>query len=160
MSQASLRAQIVSVLNTVDDIGLVYDRSRYANTWDKYLDKFKTTIDGTPQIRAWQVTYSALTANQAVLKRQVDRQYTFTITGYLRVRDTDAGDLFTPSETEFAALTEDVLNALDSDPVLHSAPNHLGYAGVTNFGYAQFGGVVCHIVEIDQPVREVFTVGS
>jgi len=150
MSQATLRQAIVSAVETVPNVGVVYDKHRYSNRMDSYLDLFKTTIDGTPQIRAWQVSYSNMESNSLAIRTATQRIYTFTITGYLGVDDS------ADTENTFADLTEAVCNALDNDSAIHAAQTHVDFAQVTTFGYIRFGDVLCHSAEIECRVREAF----
>lgn len=153
MSESAIRTAIYNAVNGVTDVGLVYDYERYSNEWGDFLDFFKTTIDTTAQIRGWMVGYRGIT--EATYKRftpasktGVTRIHRFQILGVMGIDDSEA------SEKTFAALGEDVCDALDADATLHGS-TYLGVSSaVMGFDPRPFAGVLVHAAAIVIDVTE------
>ena len=154
MSEATIRAAIYAAVNGVTNKGLVYDYERYSNEWGTFLDLFKTTISGTPQIRGWMVGYRGIleAGNNTFIpgKTATQRTHRFQILGVMAIDDS-AG-----SEKTFAALAEDVCDALDSAAALHVKGTFPQAIPVTmGFDPSPFAGVLVHAAAIVIDVTEI-----
>jgi len=104
MSEATIRAQIKTILEGVSGIGRVHDYERWAATWEKYLEFFKTTSD---VINGW--TVSRVRTPAACASGTHDRRsHHYKIRGYYGLKDEDA------TEVTFQALVEAVCTAFRS----------------------------------------------
>ena len=146
MTQATIRTAIFNSVDGVTDVGQVYDRLRFTNSYDVFQELFKANIGGIDQIRGWMIEYSGVTAERAFTCNDI-RRHTFLISGYNRVNDERA------SEKEFATLTEAVIDALDADTTVHDHTD-TAIAQVSAFEVRMFGNVACHYAEITQVVTE------
>ncbi len=153
MSESAIRTAIYNAVNGVSNVGKVYDYERYSNEWDTFLGFFKTTIGGTTQVRGWMVGYRGIreASKQQFLpgsKTGITRIHRFQVLGVMGIDDSEA------TEKTFAALAEDVCDALDGDGTLHSS-TYLGVPPVT-MGYdpAPFAGILVHAAAINVEVAE------
>ena len=150
MSESTIRTAIYNAVNGVSDVGLVYDYERHAKDWSAFLDLFKTTIGGTDQLRGWMVGYRGITEAQGdrfrPAAKRVTRKHRFQVLGVMGIDDPEA------TEKTFAALAEDVCDALDSDATIH------GYLGsspaILGFDPRPFAGVLVHAAAIVIDVTE------
>lgn len=149
MSEATIRTAIYNAVNGVTDIGLVYDYERHSNDWGAFLDFFKTTIDSTDQIRGWMIGYRGIAetdGSRFTTPKRITRKHRFNILGVMGIDDSEA------TEKTFAALAEDVCDALDSDATvngfMHTTPATLG------FDPRPFAGVLVHAAAIVIDVTE------
>ena len=149
MSQAAIRTAIYNAINGVASVGLVYDYERHATEWGDFLDLFKSTIGGTAQIRGWMVGYRGI---QSVENSRfsgvgrIARTHRFQVLGVMGIDDSEA------TEKTFAALAEDVADALDSDATvqgfMHTAPASFG------FDPSPFAGILVHAAAITIEITE------
>lgn len=135
--QAAQRAYLKATLEAVADIGRVHDRPRYGDAAEHWI----TTIDGVPQIRAWEigladggVTAERLTANHR------HRQRPWLIRGWVGLEDADDAATY----KLIADLAADIADAVDVDPTwggsaLHAPPTTVGEPVVVTIG----GGSLC-----------------
>lgn len=153
MSEAAARTAIYNAVNGVTNIGLVYDYERFAADWGAFLDLFRTTIGTTPQIRGWEVAYRGFTHGEPLdFSGQHIRAHRFNVMGYMGVDDANS------SEKTFAALAEDVADALDADGTLHSSTYYfVSDASIQIFEPRSFAGVLAHYAELQVTVEEVIT---
>ena len=149
MSEATIRTAIYNAVSGVTDIGLVYDYERHSNDWGDFLDFFKTTIGSTAQIRGWMIGYRGIpesSGGRFTTPSRITRKHRFNILGVMGIDDSEA------SEKTFAALAEDVCDALDSDAAvnafLHTTPATLG------FDPRPFAGILVHAAAIVIEVTE------
>jgi hypothetical protein len=150
MSEAVIRAAIKTAVEGVSNVGKVHDYERWASEWPAFLELFKTTIAGAPQIRGWEIGYRGFTAiRDPQFARAVLRQHLFEIHGYLGLDDSAA------TEKTFAALAEDVADALDASATLHgSAYRDCTPAAIERAETRAFGGVLCHFAQLTIAVTE------
>lgn len=134
-------------INTVSNVGAVHDRMRFNVAWDDYLDNFKVTIGGVPQIRGWQIGVTEISGAPQRFGA-VERTYRVEVLGILGIADGSN------TQATFVALTESVMDALEFR-------TDLGLAGVVDYSVGpvgarfderQFGSVFCHTVMLDVPV--------
>jgi hypothetical protein len=150
MSEATIRAAIYAAVNGVTNVGKVYDYERRVDTWDAFGDLFRTTIGSTVQIRGWMIGYRGIVNAEGSRfergSKRVARTHRFQILGVMGIDDSAA------SEKTFAALAEDVCDALDSDSTIHA---FMGARPVTlGFDPAPFAGVTVHAAAINIEITE------
>jgi hypothetical protein len=153
MSEATIRTAIYNAVKDLNNVGMVYDYERHATEWDQFLDLFKTTIGATDQVRGWMIGYRGITeANQMTFNISVnagtERVHRFNLLGIMGIDDA------AESEKTFAALAEDVCDALDSDTTLHSTGVHATPAAMI-FDPAPFSGILVHAARISIDVTEM-----
>lgn len=153
MSESAIRSAIYNAVNGVSNVGLVYDYERHANDWGAFLDFFKTTIGGTDQIRGWMVGYRGIREAKPQTfvpgKSGNERIHQFQILGVMGIDDSEA------TEKTFAALAEDVCDALDDAVALHAKGTFPNAAPVTmGFDPRPFAGILVHAVAIAIDVTE------
>lgn len=149
MSESAIRAAIYSAVSGVTDVGKVYDYERYSKEWGDFLDLFQTTIGGTSQIRGWMIGYRGIpesVGGRFTTPNRISRKHSFNILGVMGIDDSEE------SEKTFAALAEDVCDALDSDATINA------FAGVSlatlSFDPRPFAGVLVHAAVIVLEVTE------
>ena len=149
MSEATIRTAIYNAVAGVTDAGNVYDYERHTTDWSDFLDLFKTTIGTTDQIRGWMVGYRGIAGAEGGRfsgARRISRTHRFQILGIMGIDGSEA------SEKTFAALAEDVCDALDSDATVNgfmfTAPATLG------FDPSPFAGILVHAAAITIEVTE------
>jgi hypothetical protein len=149
MSEATIRTAIYNAVNGVTNVGKVYDYERHANEWGDFLDLFKTNISGTAQVRGWMVGYRGIPEAENItfgVEKRVTRRHRFQILGIMAIDDSAS------SEKTFAALAEDVCDALSSNATLQafdavSVP-------VLGFDPSPFAGILVHAAAITLEVTE------
>lgn len=154
MAEATIRARIKTVVQSVSNGGLVYDYERWASDWTTYLDLFKTTIDSAEVIRGWTITCQSFQPVEIATmgSQDVETTFIYKIRSYFGLDDENA------SEKTAIGIAEDVVEALNADNTLHgtaydaSGPHPL--AELTLFEPRFFGDVLCHYIEITCPVKE------
>lgn len=151
MSEATVRASIKTLLEGVTNIGLVYDLQPIATTWDVFLDRFKTTISSVDMIRAWTISCEAIerqpfTASGTRNTGNINI-YEYKIRGYTSL------NFATSTEKSFLVVALAVMDALDGGIVSGNVYN-ADLAQLTNYQPDMLGGVLCHVAEITQLVRE------
>ena len=139
---SDMLAQIKTILESVTNIGKVYDYERFSNNWSDYRVLFKTTIGTTDQIRAWTITRVS-TDQKRHLSDGVHRQtLTFTIHGYMGLDDANS------SEKTFQELVESVMDAIDAKPHLGGMAAGSDPSQLKFFDHRLFGDLLCHHAEI------------
>jgi hypothetical protein len=156
----TLPTDILTTLATlaqgVSGIGQVHSSQRFSGHWDAYLDLFKTTVAGTPQVRGLMLTFDEHQPIQGTEDAFGKVAWTFNVVGYLlmSVRDSDT------SEHTFFNLLHDLLRVF-------AAQSNLGLeaSGVRRFGIGTpgvrlaqirtFGPELCHYAELTLAVQVV-----
>lgn len=159
MSQATQRAALYTIVSGVADIGKVYNRERWALTWEGILALLKTTIDGTDQIRGWMITclgFQDQYLNSELVSEQkkvaVLRQSTWRIQGFITFNDGD------DTEDDALELGTSVVTAMNVADSLHDGTVYFDVqppASLDVFELRILFGVLCHYVEIRQQLTEV-----
>lgn len=152
--ETTIRAAIKTAVQTVTNVGLVYDYQRLTNNWDDFLDLFKTTISNSDVIRGWCITcegvvpveretYGGNTSNYAI-------NYPYKIRGYFGVDDSAESEkaAFAIAELVREALTDHLTSV-----VLDNIPS------IDVFEPRVFGGALCHFIEISMVVLDEY-IGS
>lgn len=153
MSESAIREAIFNALDAVALVGIVHDYERHAAQWDDFLNLFKTEIEQQEQIRGWMIGYRGVVrADRETFrpgsKTGISRIHRFRIIGIMGIDDKNE------SEKTFAALAEDVCDALDDDDTLHGATYLHASPAIMNFDPAPFAGILVHAVVIIFEVTE------
>ena len=151
MSEATVRASIKTLVESVPNIGLVYNREPLVNTWDQFLVFFKTTISGVDMIRGWTVSCEAIPAQGFVATgtRDTGNQYAYEY----HIRGYQSFNYDTDTENVFLALAIAVMSVLNGGIVGGTVFN-ADLAQLTSYTPRVFDGVLCHVAEITQLVKE------
>ncbi len=151
MSEPTVRAAIKTLIESVSNVGLVYDLQPFADTWDIFIARFKTTISSVNMIRGWTISCEAILTQGFVATGSRDtgneHDYEYRIRGY------QSFDFDTDTENAFLAIILLVMAALDGGIVSGTVFN-ADLAQLTSYTPRVFGGVLCHVAEITQIVRE------
>lgn len=151
MSEATVRASIVTLISGVSNVGNVYNREVLANTWDVFLDRFKTTISSVDQIRGFTVSCTAIEraglVTAGVRNSANQNKYTYTIRGVQSYNYTNS------TETAFLTIVVAVMDALDGGIVSGNVFNAT-LAQLPIYDIRTFGDTLCHYAEITQVVME------
>lgn len=120
MSEATIREAIYEAIRDVSQAGIVHDYERHVTDWDSFLELFRSNVAGQSQVRGWMIGYRGMPiANQLTFNMAAnagtERTHRFRVIGIMAINDSDE------SEKTFAALAEDICDALDSDSALHTA---------------------------------------
>lgn len=149
MSQALIRAQIVAVLQSVPDIGVVHSYERYAKDLSQLVAHYGYTPGSDPtQLRGWFVTRLSVQEITKVQPRVVEITR-WIVRGFMGLNDAAA------TELAFHDLVEAVRDAFRGNETLNDTvsqcaipvPNQgYGEAGIQmlDAGPVLFGGVLCH----------------
>jgi hypothetical protein len=151
LSEATVRASIKTLIEGVANSGLVYDLEPFAAEWDIFISRFKTTIGSVDMIRGWTISCEAIPAQGFVATgaRNTGNQYFYEY----HIRGYQSFDYETETEKVFLAIVLDVMSALNGGIVSGTVFN-ADLAQLTSYAPRVFGGVLCHVAEITQIVRE------
>jgi hypothetical protein len=105
MSRVLIQSAIKTILETVTDIGTVYDHIRWTNYQGKFIEAFVTEVDGQPQIRTWMINRAGggfdYGPRLGSLGTAVDiptntnlAKYDFQVEGWLSFKDNDTDSEF------------------------------------------------------------------
>lgn len=151
MSEATVRASLKTILESVSNVGIVYDLEPFADTWDVFISRFKTTVSSVDMIRGWTISCEAIPAQGFVATGARDTgneyDYEYHIRGY------QGFDFETNTEKAFLLIVLAVMAALNGGIVSGTVFN-ADLAQLTSYVPRVFGGVLCHVAEITQVVRE------
>jgi hypothetical protein len=149
MSEANIRAQIKTILESVSGIGIVHNYQRYANDWNTILSLFRPTGKGV--INGWMISRSN-TPERIITLGQVDRAHSFLIRGFYSHDDVSA------SEIIFQALLDSVQAAFRKNLDLNGSCDNTspefgegsGMSGlqIKTIDLRMFGSVLCHYCEL------------
>lgn len=153
MSEATVRAAIVTLVEGISNVGNVYNREPLTTNWDTFLDKFKVTISSVDQIRGFTVSCEAIPSEGFIAAGARDTglidNYQFVIRGYCSLNFDNA------TETDFLAVCLNVRDALNGGIISGSVFN-ADPAQITAYVPRLLGSVLCHYCEITQIVREKY----
>lgn len=153
MSEATIRAAILGAMLDVYQVGVIHDYERHVTNWDEFLSLFQNNIGGSDQVRGWMIGYRGIpTVNQLTFNiasnAGTERTHRFRIIGIMGISDSNE------SEKTFAALAEDICDALDADTTLHSIGIHATPASML-FDPRPFADVLVHGAIINLEVKEM-----
>jgi len=151
MSEATVRASIKTLIESVSNVGLVYDLEPFADSWDVFITRFKTTISTVDMIRGWTISCEAIPAQGFVATglRNTGNQYFYDY----KIRGYQSFNFEISTEKTFLTLAIAVMAALNSGIVSGTVFN-ADLAQLTSYTPRMFDGVLCHVVEITQIVKE------
>jgi hypothetical protein len=143
VTESGIRTAIYNLLAAVTDIGKVYDYERWAADWATFINLFKTTISGTPQIRGWEIGRRAVKEDNMPV-----RSHIYVIRGYMGINDAAA------TEKTFNALIEAIAAKFrDGQPLSGAALGH-DFIQAELIDARMFGAVLCHYCELSLTVYE------
>ena len=152
----SLRTALATLLETVPNIGQVHDRERFVVAPSEFLNMFKTTIDGTQQIRAWLILRESTRPSDYLVFGEMSQRHTFVLRGILGFQD--SADTYGTLQ----ALTDTIIALLDNQTTLSvsgTIVRGIGPCSLRSFEVGQFGSVLAHVAEIEVPIEVMKTLG-
>jgi hypothetical protein len=151
MSEALIRAQIKTILETASGIGAVYDYERYARSLGDYFALMTKT--GQTTVNGW-IIHRERTVSAPItlgIKGQIERIHTFRIAGLYEMDDS-AG-----SEKTFQGILDAIFEAFRANPTLNAtATRHdqIQIDDVTVCIEDEYGGNLYHVAECTLNVTE------
>ncbi len=143
MSDAILRANIKTKLETVSGIGIVYDYERFAADDGRFIELFKHS---NGKIMGWEITRNAVPKIEPRGgKFRVTHAY--LIKGYYGLRDADRSEVAMNVIVDAVLLT--FMSAKTTGAASHTLPR------VNTIHARTFGQVLCHYAEIAIDVPEI-----
>jgi len=134
-----------TMIEAVTGIGTVNDYKRYTHDWATYKDLFQKSN----KLNTWEIQRNTVTSDPyGGSGGREDRTHDFIIRGFYAVSDDLA------SEKTFHDLVDLVINAFRNKPDLDGIANIVNFPITANFVEAMFGGVLCHVAEIQLSVSE------
>lgn len=152
MSESELRQAILTRLNGIENIGVVYDYERWAVTYAGILDLYRVKINGQSVIRGFTITCEGFDQNRLTFgmggKGQIQRVYHYKVRGYYGLNDADA------TEKAAIALFIQVVENLEDHLRLVDASQHTTPPSLL-FQPRLFGDILCHYAEISFDINQV-----
>lgn len=142
MSEATVRAQIKTILEAVDGIGVVHDYERYSRSLAKWLQLMRS--EGT--VNGWTIHRQA-TPSERDNMPTIKRLHHFKITGVYELNDATA------TEKTFQALLEAIYTAFKSQQTLSGTCIDSGPLQINDVDAMQIGetwylvgecSLICH----------------
>jgi hypothetical protein len=151
MSEALIRAQIETILETVPGIGVVYDYERYARSLGDYF-KLMTPV-GQDAVNGWVIHREETKSRQVTmgLLGQIERVHSYRIAGLYDMDDA-AG-----SEKVFQAILDGIFTAFKANGTLNgTATSHdqIQIDEVTVCLEDEFGSSLYHVADCTLTVTE------
>lgn len=149
MSESAQRTEIKNIMDTVTDIGKVYDYERWAANWNDFINLFKSVAHS--QIRGWEISRKAAGIKKAAIGTSIGsylKDNDFVIKGYMAIDDSAA------TEKTFNTLIEAVEAKFRSNMTLNGAAKDHDYIQVRVIDSRMFGSVLCHYAELYLKVYE------
>ena len=150
MSDATIRAAIKTIMNTIIGIGKVNDYERWSTDAAEMVSMFKLDpANKTAPLYGWEITRDAIPQVQRITNKKYKATYTYTIKGYYALRDAVASEkLF---QTIVDTVVQKFVDALIPNTEGHSVPT------ATKILPWMFAGVLCHHAELKMSVSEIIT---
>lgn len=151
MSEATIRARIKTVLDTVTNKGTTHNRMRWGAKQSDIESITNATISGSTQVRFWMIVYRGFSQVDPYLGTSDNRYRThnFEIHGYIGLDDSAS------TETTMAALAEDVCDAMDTDATLHGDIDGMEREPCQlTIDEVLYASVLCHHATISLQVTE------
>ncbi|MGA2332302.1 MAG: hypothetical protein ABSG75_11135 [Syntrophales bacterium] len=143
MSEALVRAQIVSIMQGVAGIGIVHDYER----WTRSLAEFITFMTLSGHVNGWMVhRQSTPAAYDTVASLRLT--HTYKISGIGELDDANA------SERTWQALTEAIFAAFKSNITLNGAALRHLQIQIDNVDTMDYGSRLFHTAELSLVVEE------
>ncbi len=147
MSESAIRVLLKTILESVADIGKVYDYERYTNTEAGARALFKTEISGQEQYRAWMISRRSASEQP----KTTASPNVYVIRGFLGVSDAAS------TEKTMTLLVEAIRDAFRDDATMYNA----GYAHepvqVSMQDKRMFGQLLCEHAELSITVYDFKT---
>lgn len=153
----SLRTALATLLGTVTDIGVVHNRERFVVDPSSFLDMFKATISGTPQIRAWLILRESMQPIEDTVFGEARHRHIFVLRGILGFQDS------TDTYGKLQGLCDTVVALLNNQTTLSVSGvvvRGIGPCALRSFEVGQFGSVLAHVAEIEVPIDTMTTLGT
>jgi len=156
------RAKILAAMNTVTNIGQVYDYERFADDWETLLALFKATISSVDQFRGWTIALEGVDSEMIGFGNSGDEveQLTYRV----RIRGILGENDATGTQKTFEALILSAKQALEAATALHDNDLAQGASGrfasdgpvqIPVIDLRQFSDVLCHYGELALRIQEV-----
>ncbi len=142
----NILAAIKTELESVSNIGKVYDYERWAVNVEDIRTMFKDSTSGA--LKAWTITRTATPENE-VSSGGHERIYTFTIRGYMALDDSAA------TEKTFQGLVESICNSFRLERTLGNVCLFNKPVQVQRVEGVIFCGALCHHAELTINVHEI-----
>lgn len=143
MSEAAIRAQIKTDLESVSGIGVVHDRQRFSRSWAEWFKLM--TSDGV--VNGWTIHRQATPGTRANVA-QVEREHSFAIFGVYNLDDENN------SEATFQALIESIFAVFRDDPTLNDTALETDPLNVDDVDVEEYGGRLYHVCDLTLTARE------
>jgi hypothetical protein len=155
-SEATIRARIKTVVESVTNAGVVHNRERFIPNWDDLKTLFTVTIDGVTTLRGWMISLRRVTQEVETFQGGGDAEttsvaYLYRLRGFASFVDADS------SEITWAALVFAISKAIQEDATLDAyvwERETPAVAGI-ELGESMFAGVLCHSAELALVFQEV-----
>lgn len=145
MSEATIRAQIKTILSGVTGIGVVHDYERWSKDWTTFLTLFKHVAGG--RINGWIITRSAVEELEETTSHEPSI-HQYKIKGIYALKDSAA------SEKAFNTLIEAIRAAFRTNYQLNDTASHTTPLKVPVIENRVFGSVLCHYCEMTLTAEE------
>ncbi len=146
MSESTLRAELKTLMEGITGVGMVHDYDRWTKDWKDFVALFKKP--GTKNILGWEITRSGFTIERMTANK-FKMFHQFVLRGYYSINDK------AKSEKAFNVVVGDVVIAILSQGLTSAEGEVIPKSG--KLEPRTFGGVLCHYVEIQVPVKEIVT---
>jgi len=159
MTEATIRANIKTLLEAVTNVGQVHDYERWASTYDVFLDRFKYDVGAQTQIRGWTITCTGMELENRPFQDASDPTdamfyltYPYIIRGYFGVDDSEA------TEKSALLIVIEVLQALiEGRDSLGAGVQYVTMPVLDIYEYRVFGSALVHYAEISMNVESIAT---
>lgn len=158
-SESTIRSSLVSILEDVEDIGVVYDYERWMTDWNVLLSLFKTEIENKDQLRGWIVTAGGppfwkeeiISFQGGGTGETILVTYNYRIRGFMSVDD-DAG-----TEKIMTGLMMNVADAIKSSDDLQAYHFNDGVPIIVSgiLEYRTLCNVLVHYAELNLQFQEI-----
>jgi len=144
VSEVAIRAQIKTIMEGVSGMGIVHDYVRWASTWEKFLEFFKTS---SKKINGATIT-RVKTPEECESSNHNSRRHRYLIRLYYGLKDDAA------TEITFQLLVENTCAAFRAKRTLNDTAEDSGPPQVEVVELRMFGSVLCHYGEISLEAEE------
>ena len=138
MSEPVILEQIQVILGAVSGVGVVHDYERWADTWEKFLEHFKT---GDGKINGWTISRFKLDEICESSSHDLTVHH-YRIRGHYGLNDAEA------SERTFQGIVDAVVAAFRANYRLNDTAHNTTPLAATVIENRTFGGVLCHYCEL------------
>ena len=146
MSDATIRASIKSLMDTVAGIGVVHDYSRW--TADEQALRLLFQKDAASPLHGWEITRDGIPALSRIAGDKYEATQGYMIRGHYAIRDSAA------SEKLFNLVVDAVVQKFIDNRLANTEGHSLPVVSIKEW---MFGGVLCHRAEIRLGVAEIVT---